>query len=94
MTMTTKEAETCKRALAHVVETVKPRRGAVHGDDAEGNCDVGFGNLWFALDWAREYNVRPLIDLRDPITTLNSNVVITFNLYDYASARRRDGSPV
>ena len=94
MSMTIKEVETCKRALAHVVDSIARWRGAVHGDDADGNCDVEFGNLWFVMAWATEYSVRAIIELRDPVSTLTGNVVITFSLHDYAACRARSGFPV
>lgn len=92
--MTAEEDATCERALTHVVETMRHIRGCVQGDDAEGVVDVEFPTLWQAMDWALKWEVRSLVELRDPVKSVANSVVIQFNLYDYARRRAQVGFPV
>lgn len=84
-------AEIIERAGRRVCEIMRTRRGAVHGWTASGMCDIEFPTMWAAVDWATEYNVRSLVEPRDPVGEMFHSVVMVLDLYDFAMDRAADG---
>jgi hypothetical protein len=74
------------RAVDHINANgrLKYKRMAIHGYDAEGKADIEFPTLIQALDWARDYNVLPVVDFRDPVSHPYDHMVLTVSLGDYA----------
>lgn len=59
-----------------------------HGYTDNGDCRIEFHTVYAAVDWITERNIRPVADVSptEAIASLAGPVVVTVNLYDFATA--------